>query len=146
MTLPPISRGKLESPPNVLGFALGIVCLLVFIMSAAGNEKTLRVTTKQNGSSVSLQQGDLLEVTLPSALGTGFSWRVRNGAENVLETAEKPTVTPDGEKDKTGKTEYQIFQFKTKAAGTGKLELEYVRPWEKDTPPTKTFLLTVHVR
>ena len=61
MTLPLIRRGKLGSPPKVLGFALGIVCLLVFIMSAAGNEKTLRVTTKQNGISVSLQQGDLLD-------------------------------------------------------------------------------------
>jgi len=146
MTLPLITRGKLASRTNLVGFAFGFICMMVFIMSAAGNEKTLRVTTKQNGGSVSLQEGDLLEVTLPSALGTGFSWRVRNGAENVLQTAEKPVVKSEGEKDKAGKTDYQIFQFKTKTTGTGKLELEYIRPWEKDTPPAKTFLLTVHVR
>jgi inhibitor of cysteine peptidase len=127
--------------------AMGMVGLvLISYIGASGNEKTVRVTTEENGSSVSLRAGDLLEVMLPASLGTGFSWRVRNGAESVLRSKGKPeTKKPEGKEPEVGATEYQIFRFEAKAAGTGRLELEYSRPWEKDVAPAKTYSLAIHV-
>jgi len=31
----------------------------------------------------------------------------------------------------------QIFRFLVDASGTGTIEMRYLRPWEKDTPPAK---------
>ena len=110
------------------------------------NDHTVSVTTKENGNSVNLHPGDLLEVTLPATLGTGFSWRVRSGAEAVLRLKGKPVVKkPQDANNQVGAAEYQVFQFEVIASGSVKLELEYVRPWERDVAPAKTYLLTILV-
>ncbi len=147
MTLHVMAKDNRGKRPKSPALVVGFVCVTLFVMCATGNEKTFRVTTKQNGGSISLQKGDLLEVTLPAVLGTGFSWRIRNGADPLLRAKEQRVVKKsESEKEETGKTEYQIFQFESKITGTARLELEYVRLWEKEGSPAKTFSLTVHVQ
>jgi len=128
---------------------LGALALLFLSGNDAmfGNEKTVRVTTQQNGITVTLKKGDLLEVTLPATLGTGYSWQVTQAGGALLSLREKSEGKKrDGEGPKTGGAEDQVFQFDAKATGTAKLELQYSRPWEKQAPPAKTFSLTVTIQ
>jgi inhibitor of cysteine peptidase len=112
-----------------------------------GNEKTVRVTIQQDGTTVTLKKGNLLEVTLPATLGTGYSWQVTQAGEVLLSLRHQSDGKKrNGEGPKTGGAENQVFQFDAKSRGTGKLELQYVRPWEKQAPPAKTFSLTVTVQ
>jgi predicted secreted protein len=39
----------------------------------------------------------------------------------------------------------RVFTYTAAAVGTGDLDLEYVRSWEKGVPPERTFDLTVVV-
>jgi predicted secreted protein len=125
-----------------------VAALFLFVGSPKmfGNEKTVRVTIENSGSTVTIHPGDLLEVTLPATFGTGYSWRLKKTAENVLTASGGPETKHSESGRKTGQTEYQVFHFVTSAKGTGQLELEYVQPWEKDAKPAKLFQLNIEVQ
>jgi predicted secreted protein len=129
-------------------FLVAICFSVLFnVVTIRGNEKITTVTIKENGSTVTLQKGGLLEVTLPASPGTGYSWRLRKSTFGLLRSRGKPlTKKGDTEAGKVGGTEYQVFQFDAQEVGSEKLELEYVRPWEKDGSPAKIFALTVLVK
>jgi hypothetical protein len=40
----------------------------------------------------------------------------------------------------------QVLRYLLDASGTGTIEMHYLRPWEKDTPPAKVFKLLRIVR
>jgi len=125
-----------------------ILMTLVLIMGERqmeGNDKRVRVTMDQNGTSVTLHPGECLEVVLPSNAGTGYSWQVANPAANVLKSSGKPKIESGPKGGKVGQSENQVFSFVPSGKGTGQLELQYLRPWEKDRKPAKTFLLSVKV-
>jgi inhibitor of cysteine peptidase len=111
----------------------------------AADAETLKVNDRANGSSVALQLGQFLEICLPANLGTGYSWTVSSAPNEILKLLAKD-VRPTAEKDKVGGTERQIFRFQVVARGSGGLELQYRRPWEKDTPPAKKYSLVIKVQ
>jgi len=102
------------------------------------------VTEADNGRELTFSQGDTLEVSLPATSGTGYTWQAVPIAD--------PLAKPVGEmKFKTdhaipGASGNQVFRFLLDASGTGTIEMHYIRPWEKDTPPAKVFKLLLIVR
>ncbi len=102
------------------------------------------VTEADNGRELTLSRGDTLEVSLPATSGTGFTWQAVPIAD--------PLAKPVGEmKFKTdhaipGASGNQVFRFLVDTSGTGTIEMRYIRPWEKDTPPAKVFKLLLIVR
>jgi inhibitor of cysteine peptidase len=130
-----------------MGGKMGLIIILLACMAAIGNENLMTATIRENGKSVDLRKGQVLEVVLPASLGTGFSWRVSTKPETLLRTKGEPETRKSGDDgQKAGGAEDQVFRFEANEPGTGKLELQYARPWEKDTPPAKTYSLTIHVR
>ena len=104
----------------------------------------LTVTEADNGRELTLSRGDTLEVSLPATSGTGYTWQPVPIAD--------PLAKPVGEmKYKTdhaipGASGNQIFRYSVEESGTGTIEMHYIRPWEKDTPPAKVFKLLLIVR
>ena len=102
------------------------------------------VTEADNGRELTLLRGDTLEVSLPATSGTGYTWQPMPIAD--------PLAKPVGDmKFKTdhampGASGNQIFRFLVDASGTGTIEMRYLRPWEKDTPPAKVFKVLLIVR
>ena len=102
------------------------------------------VTDADNGRELTLSRGDTLEVSLPATSGTGYTWQPMPIAD--------PLAKPVGEMQfKTdhaipGASGHQIFRYSVDASGTGSIEMHYIRPWEKDTPPAKVFKLLLIVR
>ena len=102
------------------------------------------VTEADNGRELTFSRGDTLEVSLPATSGTGYTWQAVPIAD--------PLAKPVGEmKFKTdhaipGASGNQVFRFLLDASGTGTIEMHYIRPWEKDTPPAKVFKLLLIVR
>jgi inhibitor of cysteine peptidase len=125
--------------------------VLVLLLTAGclqmrGGEKTVRVTMNENGSSITLHRGDVLEVALPASFGTGYSWKIENKTGNVLKASGEPETAPGEKGNQPGQSETQVFRFVTSGEGTAQLEMHYVRPWEKEEKPTKTFSLKVEVK
>ena len=102
------------------------------------------VTEADNGRELTLSRGDTLEVSLPATSGTGYTWQ----PVPIADPLAKPVGEMKFKTDHTmpGAAGNQIFRFLLDASGTGTIEMHYIRPWEKDTPPAKVFKLLLIVR
>lgn len=136
-------RVRFALPMLVLLFASGIG-LAVFEdnLALANDAKTVTVTEKENGAKVKLAKGDTLVVRLEVQSGTAFGWKIAKNDDKVIKPPGKPEIErPD--KPKPGGKVTQIFRFSAEASGNCELELHYVRPFDKDKAPAKTFKLSV---
>jgi predicted secreted protein len=104
----------------------------------------LIVKEQDSGKSATIAPGDTLLVTLSTTPGTGYGWRVtdvsclRQTADPQIEAAPSGLV---------GAPQNETFAFEATAAPCiGMVKLDYVRPWEKDESPAKTFGLKIAVR
>ena len=102
----------------------------------------LTVTQADAGKSVSLVVGQRLSVHLSEQAGTGYSW--------ITASDSTPLLRFEGASTKSGATmpggaEIRVLVYSAAAAGKGTLKIEYLRSWEKDQPPAKTFSIAVTV-
>ncbi len=102
------------------------------------------ISQDENGREFTLDRGDALQISLPATSGTGYTWQAAPIAGGFV----KPVGETRFKRDSAmpGASGHEIFRFSVVASGTGALELRYLRPWEKDTPPAKVFkiMLVVH--
>lgn len=110
--------------------------------------KMLHAGESYNGQTVTLEPGQLLELSLAENPTTGFRWHFAEPA-----TAEdgphcllvKDSYEP-GNPHVAGQGGTHRWQFQAGESGACTIELEYRRTWEKGKPPERTFRLHVEVR
>jgi inhibitor of cysteine peptidase len=103
----------------------------------------MQVDRSYNGREVTLAMGDVMEITLEENPSTGYRWDLKVKPEPACSQVKnwfKATGGPPG----SGGTHH--WQFQAVRPGAAEINLEYRRPWEKDTPPRETFKLRVQVR
>ena len=125
--------------------ALAFASLLVVNCLAAPKAVQSRiVTVTEKDTKMSLRVGDTLLVRLESTPSTGYGWKVASVEKKLLKQIGEPVIETS-EKQMPGATQHQVFKFRAVAAGKGNLELHYVRPWEKNTPPARVYKLAIAV-
>ena len=97
-------------------------------------------------AAITVSAGEQFDIRLPSNPTTGYRWQV-DGKLNMrivrlVDTRFEPTA-PDPAVLGAGGTE--IFTFVGVAAGTSRIKLVYLRPWEKGIAPARTAEYTVEV-
>ena len=105
----------------------------------------MRVDATADGKAVELARGAHLVVALEGNPSTGFDWKATEALPAQL-TAESDSLESTAASGVVGAGGLRVFTYTTTAAGTGVLDLEYVRAWEKGVPPQHTFRLTVIVK
>jgi len=127
--------------------------LLILAASAAAfafsaprraSASVIAVTESDNGREFTLARGDRLEISLPATSGTGYTWQAAPIAAVFVKPVGDTKFKPDSAMP--GASGHEIFHFSAEASGTGRLEMRYVRPWEKDTPPAKLFSILLIIR
>ena len=115
---------------------------------APAEKAIITITENKDGQEISLGMGDTLEVRLASQPGTGYGWQVADPLPNVLRLVEKGLDLGGGGQAPSapGALATAVLRFAPVGAGTGDLRLVYVRPWEKEAAPKKTYTLHVRVR
>jgi inhibitor of cysteine peptidase len=83
-------------------------------------------------------------VTLAGNPTTGYNWIPAPQEPSLLEQVGEPKVTPAS--DLLGAPGMIVLQFKAAAAGETTLHLDYKRTWDLDTPPERTFEVSVVVK
>ena len=101
------------------------------------------ISEENNNQNITMHTNKMLCVKLKAQLGTGYGWSVA-GTINILSLAGQPETEPAAKK-LAGGTEHQVFRFSAVKAGSGNLELHYIRPWLKNEPPAKKFKVNVTV-
>ena len=104
-----------------------------------------RIVTLQeqdHGRTLRLTTGDQLIVTLKTQPGTGYAWNLAPDSTPLLELHGKPEMHSGP--GTAGRTDRITFRFIVRTKGEGKLELHYLRSWEKKAP-LRVFQLQIKV-
>jgi inhibitor of cysteine peptidase len=115
---------------------LALAGLMVY-MGCARQQETLATDPNTITGNISAKVGESFNITLPSNLTTGYSWRMdelKPGVVKFDDSDYKPTNTAQGVVGSGGE---EIFKFTAVGAGRVEINFEYVRPWEVGIPPVK---------
>ena len=106
----------------------------------------VRLTEKGGdcGSTVELNTGDTLVLTLEGNPTTGYVWEIESNDPAVLESAGVPEFNPDSEAIGSGGT--YTFRFTAVAEGKVTLKLVYQRPFEVNVQELKSCEVIINVK
>lgn len=124
---------------NVWTALLGLLMFAVLPATAA----TIDLTEKDNGAVMKVQPGDQIKITVRGNPTTGYTWELAAIRVDVLEPGLEPEYIRDS--TLTGAGGRFIFRFTARGQGVAKVILAYLRTWEKDVPPVKTFEMIADV-
>jgi inhibitor of cysteine peptidase len=117
-------------------------------MKAEPGGRTL--TIKDDGRTIDLRVGVQFALRLEAIPGAGFAWKVVDrgpGLVRVLDEEPPFEVCPKRQTGgPLGAPSCQTFRFEATKTGTGRLRLEYKRPWEEAAPPEKTFTVKLRIQ
>lgn len=113
--------------------------------AAAGKPIEIRVTERVSGASTGLEIGHVLRVELEANETTGYRWRFVEGDPKILKPPDEQEYVPPADDAPPGAAGLSIWRFEAVGSGTTTLKLEYVRAFEEDAPPAKSFTLKVAV-
>lgn len=125
---------------------LGALVSLVTLAYVTGcSESRTMIGADDDGGSVRVGVGQVLELELKSNPTTGYSWQLVEVPEFLV--SEGPAVFTSGaEADVVGAGGTEILRFEVTGEGNGVLLLEYRRPWEADVPAEEDFTLDITAR
>ncbi|MGD8403474.1 MAG: protease inhibitor I42 family protein [Anaerolineales bacterium] len=104
------------------------------------------IAEADNGKQINLQSGDVMTLSLESNPTTGYSWQVLEIDDQILTQDGDPEYKRATDTDNlVGAGGAETFRFKGVRAGSTRLELGYMRPWES-VPPVETFSVEVIVQ
>jgi predicted secreted protein len=124
-----------------------LTVLAVLILVSGGlvpaRADAVQLNEGNNNQTVALDQGAVMELTLPGNPTTGFAWSLAaTPDQNVLVETSHFYISPART---VGSGGGDHWVFRAAGAGATQLTLVYSRPWEKSTPPAKTYSVTVGV-
>lgn len=127
-------------------FVLMSVAVLVAGLSpgcADDSSGTLEVTQADRGSTLDMQVGQQISVTLEANPTTGYLWTVEGEVPGQLQQVGEARYT--SESDALGAGGSEVWTFEAVAPGEGTLKLKYWRSFEPDVDPIEEFQMTVSV-
>lgn len=125
---------------------MGIFMCIVLTAAAlsACNPAAQTLTESDDGKTVTLNKGDALVIKLDGNPTTGYGWQLSDFDQSVLKSDGDPDYKSDSLM--TGSGGRYTYHFTAGDPGEVVLTFSYLRSWEKDTPPYKTFTVTVDVK
>jgi inhibitor of cysteine peptidase len=121
---------------------MGAFMAFIFIQVSVAAEE-YKLSEESGGQTIQMKKGDTLSVRLKAQPGTGYGWSVKTPDPPLLNQMGDMKRDPLG--GMPGAYEYQVFLFGAQQEGTCVLELDYLRPWEKDKPPARVFRVTIQI-
>ncbi len=93
---------------------------------------------------IAARAGDQFALTLPSTPGTGYSWQMINqpNAKVIKKTDSKYN---EPEKPMPGRPGTETWSFRAVGKGGQRIEMVYLRPWEKGVTPERKQVFEVNV-
>ena len=126
-----------------------LLALLISLAAAAcggggaGPENVYIADEDDNGQSVTMGVGDMLQLMLTENPTTGYTWAIVTNDEGVLAPSGEPAY--EVESDAIGAGGTKTFMFQALAPGTSVLQLVNAMQWETPVVPAETFELTIQV-
>lgn len=123
---------------------LAMIILSAGMLAACAGDRTVKLNAGDAGKTINLKGGEVLLIKLEGNPTTGYNWVVTGVDEDILQQQGEPLFKADSLA--IGSGGMITLSFKALAAGTTKLQLSYLRSWEKDVAPQETYDVTVVVK
>ena len=120
-----------------------LLLVLVACSQASKTDATISIGAGDAGKTITLHPGNTLIVTLDGNTTTGYNWLMQTMDPAILKQVGEPTYTP--ESNQIGAPGKISLTFQAVKTGQAKLVLNYMRSFEKDIAPLKTFEVSVVV-
>jgi len=118
---------------KIILLSLAIICS-VLILSNYTIAQDNNATTPD--STIIVINGDSFSIVLESNKTTGYSWQLgSNSDSNIVHLLSTDYNAPST--DMQGQGGKEVWTFKAESPGTATIILQYLKPWEKDTPPAR---------
>ncbi len=120
-------------------------CLSVIFLITGCNtkQKPIKLTMKNNNSTVQVQPNTEFTVELKTNPTTGYLWKQLSENNQSIKLEKTAFKIKDAKLIGSGGTRTLIYKTLIPAQTT--LKLGYLRPWEKDVPPIKVFSVKIVV-
>jgi predicted secreted protein len=132
--------------------SIGILLFYTYYGSACMDSRKARepltITENENGDTVSVAIGSIFTLQLKTVQGTGYSWRSNTEKTRrvvLIEETVSASDTAEPANGPLGAEELQVFRYRAEREGVEVLKYIYEREWEKNKPPSRTFLVTVNI-
>jgi inhibitor of cysteine peptidase len=103
----------------------------------------VRLTAKERGQEIEIEQNDTLLIVLEANPSTGFQWEVMEIDSPILELTDDTYHADSDSAMGVGAAGTQRLTFEPVESGHTRVDLAYRRPWETEVEPANTF--TVHI-
>jgi inhibitor of cysteine peptidase len=103
----------------------------------------MRLTENDSGKTVEINVGDDLEVVLPGMPTTGYIWELSPPDSSVLKPGKADFFADD---KAIGSSGMEVISFHAIAVGKSQVKLIFHRPFEHNTPASKTFEVIVIIK
>jgi inhibitor of cysteine peptidase len=126
--------------------ALVLILLAAVITGISGcvPQAAPALGAQDEGSEITLHQGQTLTIKLEANPTTGYSWEFVEPQDAILQQVGEPEFEP--ESDLLGAPSTQTLRFEAVQPGQMELKLVYRRPWEEGVDPLETFMVLVTVQ
>ena len=129
---------------SIVALGLCLVCLTTACRGeSTGPENIYIADEADNGQTVTMGVGDVLQVMLEENQSTGYVWSVVTNDEDVLRPSTEPAY--EVESDAEGAGGEVTWVFDAIGPGTSVLRMVYAVAQETAVEPNATFELTVQV-
>jgi inhibitor of cysteine peptidase len=134
--------------PKVLFYLSFASLLLIFIpiitSSLSIADGTIAIGESENGKTISLVKGHILQLSLSANPSTGYSWQyIRQPDAGVLAQTSHYFQSLG---NLPGAPSMEFWIFNTAGPGSTVISLKYGRKWLPADPPLKTYLVNIVVK
>jgi inhibitor of cysteine peptidase len=113
---------------------------------SAGEEAMAEYLMSEKGEScIEVQAGKPFALRFYSTPGTGYSWEFAVEPDKQLLEFVGEKVE-DSKSGRLGGRVFVVWVFKALAIGETEISMKYVRPWEKDVEPIKSYVFKVKIQ
>ncbi len=129
---------------NLLIAAFLSLLFLVGVVVLAGAAEVTALQAQDNGREIRVQAGAIIELSLETQGGTGYTWEFDCLDEEHFELLKTETKLL-GDQRLVGGPVLMTWRLKTKKPGESRLALDYFRPWEPRSTAIKHFQVQVRI-
>jgi predicted secreted protein len=115
-------------------------------ISGTGEKKVVKLNKQDNGKTITVRSGTVIELELSAAAGTGYAWVVTKLDKTLLDPISENLVTNAAGEKRVGAPVLYKWSFRALKAGVTDLELSLYRRWEGPARSAKTFGLGVRIK
>ena len=124
---------------------LRFIAIVALVTIACMALVPVMIRDADNGKTIDVLRYRTIKLALESNPTTGYTWQLTSPEDRrvlrLYYSAYRRTPTK-----LVGSGGYEEWKFRAMAPGTATVKAVYLRPWEGQTPPVKTFTVTIRVK